>query len=39
MSLFDSTPPSQPPRETGKRPLAERMRPKYKARRQRGPRA
>ena len=27
MSLFDSTPPSQPPRETGKRPLAERMRP------------
>jgi putative ATPase len=27
MSLFDTTPPSEPERETGKRPLAERMRP------------
>src|ERR1700739_3664840 len=27
MSLFDPSPPSEPDRETGKRPLAERMRP------------
>jgi len=27
MSLFDSSPPSEPEREAGKRPLAERMRP------------
>ncbi len=27
MSLFDSSPPSEPERESGKRPLAERMRP------------
>jgi putative ATPase len=27
MSLFDSTPPTESERETGKRPLAERMRP------------
>ena len=27
MSLFDTSPPAEPERETGKRPLAERMRP------------
>jgi putative ATPase len=27
MSLFDSSPPAEPQREDGKRPLAERMRP------------
>src|SRR5450432_3141809 len=27
MSLFDSSPPAEPERESGKRPLAERMRP------------
>ena len=28
MSLFDTSPPVEPERETGRRPLAERMRPR-----------